>query len=1389
MVSASDRAEPLAEAALVGGRYRLHEQLGIGGVAVVYAATDTGTGERVALKRLHLNEAEARNLERAAQLFEREYHTLSELAHPRIVSVHDYAIDPDGPYYTMELLDGGDLQQLAPLEWRQVCAIGVDICSALSLVHSRRFVHRDVTTRNVRCTGDGLAKLIDFGVMGQMGQPRYLVGTPAFCAPEVVDRRALDGRVDLYALGATLYYALTGSHAYPARGFASLRALWCNPVIPPSQRVPDIPAELDALILDLLRRDSATRPASAGEVLERLAGIGGMTGDEQAVVAQAYLTTPNLVGRKRRLGRIRRAAQQAHGARGRSLVIKGPEGVGRSRFLDASTLVAQTAGLSVLRADADDAGPYGVARALGRQLLSVEPALAMRTAMPLAATLGHLLPDLATHAPNAELEVFKDASQQRSGLQAALQQWLLAVAKRKPLLIAVDDLHRVDEPSAAVLALLTRQLPSAALVLLASVQSGRQTGTPAAQQFVQAATETIVLRPLRLAGTRSLLSSLFGDVPNLELLADRLQALTHGNPRDIMQLAQHLLERGALRYRAGAWSLPEQIDPSDLPADVAEAMRQSVAALEADALELARCFALEPELRFSFDDCLMLCAHGDTGRGQRALDDLLEHGLLKSAGEGFSLARAAWADALLEGCTQQQALHLRLSRVFERRGNADFRVAAHRLRGGDHGRGLDLLIAHSEQSQQVTEMSPGALLHYVNALPTDWLGTYTEAIAVCNRLGRPRRDTYVLQRRPTVLISLLSVRDRQHVDAVLEQLVRWSGLADWEALDQVQDPKARLQQALSQAMARYQQAPATERVLDPTAAIRELARVLIRSAGTIAATLDFAYLDSLPSLGPLVPLSPAIEVTDTLVRGIRARMTGQPEALELYGHVLELTSGADGGGLVGSHLKMLRLGVRSGLGLLQANLGWSACLEHAEACERDGWYRLNGLQIRALYHLWQGDVAAADGCRREVERLRIQDAPYRVHEGIHLLSEVTVHALCDDLTRIKQTLREIEALAEQHRNWQPVRDFGLASLHRMRGEHAQAQVLVQKALSRTLAGQHPIWPNLAGAQLRSLCQQGRVQEARELGEGYLDAAKQAGLGVPVNGIRLPLAEALCRSGGGALAQQLADKAIAQLQELGTGGLNLGLAYETRARVALAQQDWEALTHFQRACRESYYAHQNPVLMARFEGLRRDAKRAKALGLRSASAEVVSRVTDMDLAAQLDTCANAVDRAVCVLTQLVRRSGAQRGTLYLLSEGKLRRATDLGPPAPPSLDAVAQAHLDAELAANGHTRTQGASPSMARSGVDGDTETTLDTDTTGSGDIDTRLGTAIEGVQLGTGRYHAVVLTHTWERGAQVTGVAMLGVPEDGTFEYPASLALILSQRLHQAGDASTPTGP
>jgi serine/threonine-protein kinase len=198
-------------AAAIDCPYIVEEVLGRGGMGVVYRAREAKTGKRVALKRAWATD-QSKATKRRAQL-EREFFTLAQLRHPRIIEVYDFGVDDEGPFYTMELLDGTDLDRTGQLPWREACRAICEIASSLAILHSRGLLHRDVSARNVRRTQAGHAKLIDFGTMSSIGVAGDAAGTASFMSPEVVQMQALDARADLFSLGALAYYTLTGRHA------------------------------------------------------------------------------------------------------------------------------------------------------------------------------------------------------------------------------------------------------------------------------------------------------------------------------------------------------------------------------------------------------------------------------------------------------------------------------------------------------------------------------------------------------------------------------------------------------------------------------------------------------------------------------------------------------------------------------------------------------------------------------------------------------------------------------------------------------------------------------------------------------------------------------------------------------------------------------------------------------------------------------------------------------------------------------------------------------------------------------------------------------------------------------------------------------------------------
>ena len=260
---------------LVLGNYRLLEQIGSGGMGLVYLAEHRLMRRRVAVKVLPVDDDCHASLR---QRFYAEMRVLAELNHPNIVQAFDAADVPAaGPnmpaltYLVMELISGGDLERhveaSGPLSVARACDWVRQAAQGLQAAHDLHVVHRDVKPSNLLLTADGQVKLVDFGLVrqfcSQLTDPRALLGSIEFMAPEQsFDPSGVGPGADVYGLGATLFWLLTGEAPYPfMRNVGSaLRVLQREPPRRLSELRADVPPALDELVARMLVRDPAGRP-------------------------------------------------------------------------------------------------------------------------------------------------------------------------------------------------------------------------------------------------------------------------------------------------------------------------------------------------------------------------------------------------------------------------------------------------------------------------------------------------------------------------------------------------------------------------------------------------------------------------------------------------------------------------------------------------------------------------------------------------------------------------------------------------------------------------------------------------------------------------------------------------------------------------------------------------------------------------------------------------------------------------------------------------------------------------------------------------------------------------------------------------------------------------
>ncbi|GAB2605191.1 hypothetical protein Aab01nite_79060 [Paractinoplanes abujensis] len=398
---------------LIGGRYRLGERLGHGGMSVVWRACDEVLGRDVAVKLLAPElAAEPAVLRRLRD----EARAAAALRHPGIVAVHDYG-GSDPAYVVMELVEGRSLAALlkdGALPWRTAVTIGAQVAAALAEAHARGLVHRDVKPANVMVTPGG-AKLVDFGISATVGAADdpagEMLGTPAYLAPERIAGSPVRPATDVYALGLLLHLALAGSPPWRASTVTQmLKAhVYAEPAaLPPVMGLP-------AAVVDLVRCCLAKKPGdrpSAAEVAALLGEVAGLTAAPPLDVA----AVEGRAGRSlRRIGLPTRGTGRAGSAR----LLEARRGRVAVGALSAAALVG--GGLAVWAgAGPGDGATRGAAAAAAPPVAGARP-VADKAAEPRACTVRYALRGAAGGRASAKVTIHNSG-------EVAVPAWKLSFA-------------------------------------------------------------------------------------------------------------------------------------------------------------------------------------------------------------------------------------------------------------------------------------------------------------------------------------------------------------------------------------------------------------------------------------------------------------------------------------------------------------------------------------------------------------------------------------------------------------------------------------------------------------------------------------------------------------------------------------------------------------------------------------------------------------------------------------------------------------------------------------------------------------------------------------------------------------------------------------------------
>ena len=288
--------------AIVDGRYRVLQRIGAGGMGAVYKVEHLAMGKIAAMKVLHASLTQDREV---GQRFRREAEAVSKLSSPNTVQVFDFGEADGSMYLVMELVKGEDLGAIlrrdGPMPFVRLAPMVMQACDALSEAHEAGIVHRDLKPENllvsrardgrdvVKVLDFGLAKLRDSEELNQVTARGSLIGTPFYMSPEQIRAEELDGRSDIYSLGALMYRMLTGIHPFTApTPVAVLTQHLTDELVPPSQRAPElhIAARVEAIVMKAMRKRTDERYATADALKAAVADAASAPSQRLSTVSQ-----------------------------------------------------------------------------------------------------------------------------------------------------------------------------------------------------------------------------------------------------------------------------------------------------------------------------------------------------------------------------------------------------------------------------------------------------------------------------------------------------------------------------------------------------------------------------------------------------------------------------------------------------------------------------------------------------------------------------------------------------------------------------------------------------------------------------------------------------------------------------------------------------------------------------------------------------------------------------------------------------------------------------------------------------------------------------------------------------------------------------------------------
>jgi len=637
---------------LLANRYKIIDKIGEGGMGKVWRVYDTVEQREVVLKQFYKKEKvppETALASRRKEItistvptgsteeslrFKQEFRTMVKLKHPNTVNVFDYGVLENGDdYITMEMVPGQELRDILKerqLDFEEIYRILIQLSQVLNFIHSRLMVHRDIKPANIRITPEGNVKLMDFGLMDQMGLPSSgeITGTVIYLPPEVAKGGIIDVRSDLYSLGAMAYELVTGKPPFIGKKTLDIIRQHIETLpIPPRQIREDTPEGLEEIILKLLAKDQNERYQTTAELINDLVPL---TNEKISIETleqkKSYLNCSELIGREKETQTLKDAFTLVTQGKGQSIFIVAPAGVGKTRLIQEFKLRVQLAEVPFMQGQCFEQG-MTVYQPLANAFKPLLPLTTKEVLDKYGSVLVKVMPELKTKGYQSAPKL--DGVGEKVRLFEQVNGWLKEVSKVTPIVICIEDLYWSDFATLELLNACIRELQDYPIMILGTFRDDEVEPTSIIFQTVEEEiTQMMKLSTLNQDDVRSLIKGMLGRIELTEDFTDRVYTVTAGNAFFVSETMRALIEEEQLQLERGRWILPVDISTLELPASIESTIIRRLKLLNPESLNLARTASIVGR---NLDLFFMKALSGlEDERLFEILDELIERQFMKT---------------------------------------------------------------------------------------------------------------------------------------------------------------------------------------------------------------------------------------------------------------------------------------------------------------------------------------------------------------------------------------------------------------------------------------------------------------------------------------------------------------------------------------------------------------------------------------------------------------------------------------------------------------------------------------------------------------------------------------------------------------------------------------